>query len=156
MIYPPQRGFTLLIAVILSSVVLAIGLALLDISYKQLVLASVAKNSQYAFYAADSALECALYYDQQLGSFAYDVPPQVSPVSLPSISCAGQNSISVTQTSNAATSTATFSVPCSGGNSAIVQVQKGSGGFTAVYAYGYSVCSPSDPRRVERGLKVFY
>lgn len=59
------RGFTLLIAVIFMAVVLAIGLALGSLGYKQSVLASSALESQYAFYAADAGLECALRADEQ-------------------------------------------------------------------------------------------
>jgi len=66
-----SSGFALLIAVIFMSVILALGLALGSIGYKQQLLASGAIESQYAFYAADSALECALYADQQLNSFDY-------------------------------------------------------------------------------------
>jgi len=66
-----QRGFTLLIAVIFMSVMLSFGLALGSLGYKQQVLASNAIASQYAFYVADTALECALYADQQLGLFDY-------------------------------------------------------------------------------------
>ncbi len=68
-----NRGFTLLIAVIFMSVMLSLGLALGSLAYKQEILASSAIQSQYAFYAADSALECALYADQQLP------PPQPAP-----------------------------------------------------------------------------
>ncbi len=63
------------------SVMLALGLALSSLGYKQAVLASSAIESQYAFYAADAGLECALYADQQLGSFAYAnhaTPPALS------------------------------------------------------------------------------
>lgn len=60
-----ERGFTLLIAVIFVSVFLALALAISTIGYKQAVLASVATQSQFAFYAAESVLECALYYDEQ-------------------------------------------------------------------------------------------
>lgn len=67
-----QRGFTLLIAVIFMSVMLSFGLALGSLGYKQQVLASGAIASQYAFYVADTALECALYADQQEGLFAYE------------------------------------------------------------------------------------
>lgn len=149
------RGFTLLISVVLASVVLAIGLALLDIAYKQVILSSSARNSQYAFYAADAALECALYYDQQLGHFAFDPPPVAG--TLPSISCQGQTGISVTQTGDTSTTTATFSIPCpSGGSKSTAQVTKGSGGYTAIYTYGYNTCSAADQRRIERGLKVLY
>jgi hypothetical protein len=65
-----SRGFALLISVIFMSVMLSFGLALAALGYKQQVLASSAISSQYAFYAADAALECALYYDQQLNLFA--------------------------------------------------------------------------------------
>ena len=51
-----QRGFALLIAIIFMSVMLSFGLALGSLAYKQQVLASSAIQSQYAFYAADSAL----------------------------------------------------------------------------------------------------
>lgn len=67
-----NRGFTLLIAIIFMSVMLSFGLALGSLGYKQQVLASSAIESQYAFYAADSLLECALYHDQQLGTFAFN------------------------------------------------------------------------------------
>ena len=66
-----QRGFALLIAVIFMSVMLFLGIELSAIGYKQEVLASDAVESQYAFYAADAALECALYADQQSNLFDY-------------------------------------------------------------------------------------
>jgi Tfp pilus assembly protein PilX len=66
-----KKGFALLIAVIFMSVMLTLGLALGSLGYKQEVLASSAIESQYAFYAADAALECALYADQQQNFFAY-------------------------------------------------------------------------------------
>ena len=70
----PIRGVTLLISVILTSVVLSVALALLDITYKQVLLSGSAKQSQYAFYNADTAMECALYWDQQKNAFDYTTP----------------------------------------------------------------------------------
>lgn len=86
-----QRGFALLIAVIFMSVVLSFGLALGSLGYKQQVLASSAIESQYAFYAADAALECALYADQQQALFN---PPGNMP-----LTCGGQ-SFPVTSTNS--------------------------------------------------------
>ncbi len=60
-----KRGFALFISVIFMSVMLSIGLTLASLGFKQKQLASIAVKSQYAFYAADSALECVLYFDQQ-------------------------------------------------------------------------------------------
>ena len=72
----PSRGFTLLISVLLVTVILSLSLSLLDVAYKQVVLSSTAKQSQYAFYTADSALECTLYWDQLTTGSAFDSSSQ--------------------------------------------------------------------------------
>jgi hypothetical protein len=85
------KGFALLVSIIFMSVMLSIGLALGSLAYKQQVLASSAVESQYAFYAADTALECALYSDQQAPGrpFAY-VYSDVTPMT-PSMKCDGNS-----------------------------------------------------------------
>lgn len=60
-----QSGFTLFIALIVSSLLLAIGFSLSTIILKQLVFSNSGKESQLAFYAADSGAECALYWDRK-------------------------------------------------------------------------------------------
>jgi hypothetical protein len=64
-----HRGYALLFAVLVSSVVLAVGVSILNISRKELLLTTGAEQSQYAFYAADTGYECALYQDYQNNSF---------------------------------------------------------------------------------------
>lgn len=146
-----HRGFALLIALVLTSVVLALGMALIDIAYKQVVLASSAKNSQYAFYNADSALECALYYDQKQGAFFYN-----STYNSP-ITCSNLAVTSFQPTQNATARTTTFRVPCaSGGISADVTIIKDPSNNTNIFATGYSSCDPNNSTRIERGLKVKY
>ncbi|MFZ2887016.1 MAG: hypothetical protein WA021_04325 [Minisyncoccia bacterium] len=58
-----QKGFTILLAALVASLVLSLGISVFSIAQKQLVLASTGRNSQYAFYAADTAAECALFWD---------------------------------------------------------------------------------------------
>src|SRR3972149_3115950 len=58
-----KRGSTLFIAVLLSSLLLAIGFSLANFAVKQLVIATAGRESQFAFYAADTGIECALYWD---------------------------------------------------------------------------------------------
>ncbi|MCR4274955.1 MAG: hypothetical protein NUW02_02820 [Candidatus Campbellbacteria bacterium] len=58
-----SRGFTLFYAMLISSLLLSIGLAIFNITYKEFILTSGVRESEGAFYAADSALECALYWD---------------------------------------------------------------------------------------------
>lgn len=72
-----QRGFTILLASIISAAVLVLGAAIFSIAQKQSALASASKQSQYAFYAADTGSECALYWDTQKDLFA-TVTPAVS------------------------------------------------------------------------------
>ena len=149
----PQRGFTLLIAVVLTAVLLSVGFALLDIAYKQIILSSTARSSQRAFYAADSAMECALYWDQQHNAFS-------AASALSTVRCSGFD-MSVAVDTTGGVRTSTFTIPCAGGgSSAVVEVQKGgvcSGSATScLYARGYNSCSSSDQRRVERAIKVTY
>ncbi|MGB0925359.1 MAG: hypothetical protein ACPGTS_01475 [Minisyncoccia bacterium] len=58
-----KKGFVILFAMLVSSLMLLISGGVYNLVQKQLVLSSYARESQVAFYAADSALECALFYD---------------------------------------------------------------------------------------------
>lgn len=60
-----RNGFTLLLAALVASVALALGSSIYTIVSKELELSSIGQNSQYAFYAADTAAECALYWDSR-------------------------------------------------------------------------------------------
>jgi hypothetical protein len=64
-----QRGFTLLLATLLASLLSAIGLAIFNIAQKEVVLSSIGRDSQFAFYAADAGAECALYWDFKHDAF---------------------------------------------------------------------------------------
>ncbi len=65
-----NRGFVLLLAVLVSGILLALGVALYNIASKELILSSSGRDSQFAFYAADSGIECALYWDAKHDAFA--------------------------------------------------------------------------------------
>jgi len=58
-----SRGFTLLLAALVASIVLALGTSIYEIATKEVQLSSLGRDSQFAFYAADTAAECALYWD---------------------------------------------------------------------------------------------
>lgn len=58
-----KAGFSVLFASLIGSLVLSIGLAILSIALKQILLASAGRESQRAFYAADTGIECALFLD---------------------------------------------------------------------------------------------
>ncbi len=64
-----EKGFALLFAVLTASILLSIGLSIFNISLKELQLSTASRDSQVAFYAADSARECALYWDIRYSAF---------------------------------------------------------------------------------------
>src|SRR3954470_22795797 len=70
-----QRGFTLLLAALVASIVLSLGASIFGIAKKQVTLSSLGRDSQYAFYSADQAAECALYWDLRWSYFATSTPP---------------------------------------------------------------------------------
>lgn len=154
------RGFTLLIAIILSSVILAVGLALLDITFKQAVLASAAKQSQIAFYAADSALECALYWDQKHNFFTADPTQRDANLTQADVLCGGLPVTFDGAPRRGTDQITDFNIPCAGGTGiqASVRVYKNfpQGQKNRIYTEGYNSCNDSDPRRIERGLKAQY
>lgn len=58
-----QRGVAILFAVLLVTIILTISLSLFNITLKQIILSAVARESNLAFYAADSARNCVLHWD---------------------------------------------------------------------------------------------
>ncbi|MDD2657222.1 MAG: hypothetical protein PHD04_00990 [Candidatus Pacebacteria bacterium] len=165
-----SRGFALLISVIFMSVMLSFGLALGSLGYKQQVLASSAVESQYAFYAADAALECALYADQRDNLFEYsshsaEIPPS-------SFLCDGVPSTQVVGSYSFTGSQLTVKYRVAldrdaqhpgGTHCADVTVYKPAPGtgLTYLFSQGYdvpctTVASPNGARFVARGLKAHY
>ena len=58
----PSRGFALLLAMVVVSVVLAISLSLLNITLKQYTLSATARDSEISFHAANTMMDCLRLY----------------------------------------------------------------------------------------------
>lgn len=142
-------GFTLLVAVLAGSLLFSAGMAIANIALRELALSSAGRESQFAFYAADTGTECALYWDRQEGIF--DGPPV-------SFSCAGRN-ITPLQNGTKASFTVQLAdaadAPC-----AIVEVDKVVSGTeikTEIKSRGRNDCGSGDnSARVERAIRVRY
>ncbi len=59
-----KSGYVLLLAVLISSIILAMSMGVFAISLKEIALATFARDSVRAFAAASRGLECAMYYDR--------------------------------------------------------------------------------------------
>lgn len=93
-----KDGFVSLFAVLISLIILAITIGISNIAYKENVLAFSAREGSYAFFAADTGLECGLYQDS-LGSVFVSVPTN------PNFDCAD---IQITPNQNVITGEYTF------------------------------------------------
>ncbi|HEY4486211.1 MAG TPA: hypothetical protein VJB70_00555 [Candidatus Paceibacterota bacterium] len=154
-------GYALLLSVVVSGLILAIGLGLLGIVEKALTLSSAGRESQVAFYAADTGSECALYWDRKhegLGTTVFATSTfSVSPGG--GIFCAGVDIAEVWTVSDATTNTAntSFDLALANGACVTVTVQKtNSGRKTLVESRGHNSCSPTSPRRIERAIRISY
>ncbi|HAT68680.1 MAG TPA: hypothetical protein DCS20_03615 [Candidatus Yonathbacteria bacterium] len=130
-----KRGVTLLISVLLSAVVLAVGMGVYQRTYKELLFSSFWKQAQIAFAAADSALECVLYF-------------QLHPAEPPT--CFGA------AVAGWANPNIPASFPISTGGVCADVVITSNGLSTTTKVYGYNTCVVTNPRRVQRGLEITY
>lgn len=150
-----SKGFVILFAVLVSAIILLIGAGIFSISFKETILASMARESQLSINAADAGIECALYQD-------ITVAPLTAGTT---INC--NNEIIPISSNNE------FVLPMSGPSQegcAIVEFQKTilPGGLdqeTQIVSRGFNICNDNgsqwdaswnDPILVERVYRVKY
>jgi len=176
-----KKGFTIFFATLVASLALAIGLAIYDITVRQLELSTTVSQSQYAIYAADTGAECALYWDSKYpnGGSAFatssaSVPP-MSGIVCGSFDVAAQgtpptpfvsegsswSAWNIVSTASSATTTFSITFPGSAYTScATVQVSKVATApgvvSTTIFSQGYNTCVTGASGQLERELKVSY
>ncbi len=112
-----KSGFALLMTLIVVGVLISIGIAVLDLSLKQVRLSTNAKESETAFHAANAGVECARYW-RRIASSSMESGAAISPACF-----------SASPTTNAVT-----------------QVVAGVTGTGNVYLYDYSFSWGTKPR----------
>lgn len=154
-----KAGYVLLLSVLIAGIILAIAVSIANITLKGLILTSTSKNSQFAFYAADSGGECALYWDinGDGGGSVFPVSSESTPPES-GVECLGQDIAQEWNIESTPTSATTeFVVTLEEGACAQVFVQKtNNGADTLIESHGLNDCDPNAPRRTERVLKVEY
>ena len=148
-----ERGFTLLLATIISSLLLAVGAAMFAIIKKEIILSSLGRDSQFAFYAADTGAECALYWD-----FRHDIFSATSSAWLGK-TCDSQDLGPIQFVAYDQPMVFQYDP---NGYCSIVSVTKytpGSPESTRIDSRGYSTsCATiaTNPRALERAVEIFY
>lgn len=151
-----SSGFVILFAVTISSILLSIALGVSNITLKEVKFGTSARDTNNAFFAADTAIECALFNDK---------PPTSSfPIAGPAtgITC-GSNTFTPAFSSNSGVGLYSFSVIGLGGagtSCATVTITKNPDGTTAIVSKGYNIgdssCESTNPDRIERQIEVNY
>lgn len=148
---------------------LAIGIAIYDLTVREVDLSSTATQSQYAIYAADTGAECALYWDLKctLGECttngAADSAFATSTTSITPPTGVVCNGIDVAAapwtkatTASAATTTFTLTFSPQPYCASVTVAKWGTPTQTAVTASGYNTCAAGSLLRLERKLQVTY
>ena len=156
-----QRGFTIFFAMLTASLALSIGIAIFELTIRELDLSATATQSQFAIYAADSGAECALYWDSKYNTnqSAFATTSAYTPAT--EILCDTQVVSVVLASSDGDFATTVFSITflpqpyC-----ATVTVEKSvdvSGTVaTSIISRGYNTCVLGGVVRLERALQVSY
>jgi len=173
-------GFTTLFAVLIASLLLSVGAAIYDVASKDLTFSIVTRESNFAIYAADTGVECALYWDSKYAGsanfssgsvFATSTNSQ-PPAAGSGIFCNGADISTVwsypsytapmqNPAASAATTTFSFSIPATVSSSycVVVTVAKGIAGgspYTTITSRGYNTCAVGSPNRIERAIQANY
>ncbi len=156
-----KRGFALLIAIVVATIVLTIGISIINTALKEVILASTVRNSLSGFYTADSAVECSLYWDNIRGRFGTESAfASFAPMD---IECGGII-VSVVGGNNTGFNLAdedNLSKPCAEVSVRTEAVVPPPGAPQSedkiiMRALGSNTCDPSSSKRVERALEVRY
>lgn len=146
-----RSGFVILFAVMLSSIILAITLGVSNISIKEINFSTSAKNANDAFFAADTGVECALFYDKTGPNNAFT---SGSGIPIP-MNCAG-NDITLSLNEDI-WSFSVANLGSSGNACANVTLKRNintSATATKIISKGYNNCTLNN--KVERELEVTY
>ncbi len=138
-----NKGFTLLLALVVTGIVLTVGLGVFDIIIREIALSAMGRESQKAFYVADTGVECALYWDIKNGPISTTTPADIE--------CANQTM------SAGGSLISTFELTLPNGSCVQVIINKSVPSRTILEARGYNIdCASNDPKKVERGLRIAY
>ena len=130
-----QSGFALLVSLIVVGAVLSIGLAIIDLSIKQVRLAATTKDSEIAFHAANAGMECARYWRRQANASMETGTPTSQP-----LECFSATAADVPGSSNSV-------VNGSGEVSAGPAVTTAGSGSAYVYEYEFTWGTPGVDQR---------
>ena len=157
-----NRGIAIYLAVVVTAALVLVSFAVISLAIKEVGTSGAAKDSQGAFYAADSGVECALYWDLKnpsgnsafatsTGSIINCNADAANLVTNGAISVGGGGNANPTSIFNLTFLPDTYCV-----NVTVVKSYSGGSPKTKIESRGYNSCSTTNARRVERAIVVNY
>lgn len=171
-----QKGFTIFVAIMVTGTLTLIAMGIAALVVRQSIIATSARASQAAFYAADTAAECGIYWDVVGISSGGSKSSAFSTTTAQTISCNRDNALKPgdsnpshgnlanqwvlsKNSSNPGYSIFTLPLPITFypyAYCAVLTVYKYDSGPTIIEAKGYNTCDTQSDRRVERAVRVGY
>lgn len=142
-------GYALLFTMVILSIVSAIATGVSNTMYKSSLLSSTARESQIAFYEADTAIECGIYATE------VDLLVNITSGWNCGINKAG-SALSFTKSSPMAKQYLLEPSSLTVGPCFKMFIDKTDPTKSVIQGRGYNVCDTLDPRLVERGLEIYY
>jgi hypothetical protein len=138
-------------AVLISSVLLSLGYEIYNLAVKEVTLSSSGRESQFAFFAADTGVECALHADSQLDAFA-------TTSALIELDC-GTATSTLSRELSGTDYITRFGITLGSGTRTQcvdVVVTREDPKRTRIESYGHNTCVIGSPLRLERAIRVTY
>ena len=139
-----NTGFVLLFAVTISAILLAVALGVSNVAYKEVKFGTSAKDTNDAFFAADTATEYMLYQDKP--------SPGPGPLPTPSAGNTSTNYYTVTGLGNSGNGCALITVFKDNTSPPTIKTKITSKGYDS----GDVNCASTNPDRIEREIEVNY
>jgi len=163
-----QKGFALLLSILVISMILSVALGITSIVIKENQLSALVQESEAAFHAADKGIDCALFYhisyDRNTPALLWSPFPTSTvgagysyPSNMNSVTCDGEQLNTGWSVTNPAAGTwrTSFRLDFIDGSCVDVRVENSNGGVNAVVtAEGYNTCDTTSPRRTLRVIEV--
>jgi Tfp pilus assembly protein PilX len=147
-----QKGFTLFLALVITGTLLLIATGVVSLAVKQSLISTSGRESQLAFYVADTGLECAIYWDVHNPSGSSAFSTSTGSTIYCNKDAANQGNEWVVGGSLQSVFTINFQPQSA---CAVVTVTK-SNSTTTIESLGYNTCSSANPRRVQRAVRATY
>ncbi|MEK7480638.1 MAG: pilus assembly PilX N-terminal domain-containing protein [Patescibacteria group bacterium] len=157
-----NRGIALLFTLLIISVAVSLSIGVFNIIVGELEIGEGARESTEAFYAADSGVECILYWDLKEHAFVFNQEKAITCANISFANKFARTSVADYRGGGPATVYTGPACPAGdalilgNGSCATLKVIKFTSGASRLESLGENTSNPAVTRVVQRGIEVNY